>query len=91
MAAGSSTMSTWLRDVALAAVDAPPIADALVDDSPTPTEIRQQERADAWAAQVENIRVLLRELDRQGYDGKYITAGQVAHYFDIDPAVELAD
>ena len=86
-AASSRNLSSWLRELALVAVDdetvLPPLPD--VDGEPTPGERRQQARAAEVTAQIEAVVGYL--FDAVQRDDKFITAGQVAHHLNIDPAV----
>ena len=74
-AASSRTLSSWLRVLALDAVDG----------EPTPGERRQQARAAEVTAQIEAVVGYL--FDAVQRDDKFITPGQVAHHLNIDPAV----
>ena len=82
-AASSRSLSSWLRMLALDAVDdgtvLPPQPD--VDDEPTPGEHRQQTRA----AELEAVVGYLFDAVQRG--DKFITPGRVAHHLNIDPAV----
>ena len=86
-AASSRNLSSWLRELALVAVDdgtvLPPLPD--VDGEPTPGERRQQARAAEVTAQLEAVIAYLFGAVERG--DKFITPGQVAHHLNIDPAV----
>ena len=86
-AASSRTLSSWLRVLALDAVDAGTVLAPLpdVDGEPTPGERRQQARAAERAAELEAVVGYLFDAVQRG--DKFITPGQVAHHLNIDPTV----
>ena len=90
-AASSRTLSSWLRALALDAVDAgtvlPPLPD--VDGGPTPGERRQQARAAERAAEVTaQLEAVVGYLfDAVESSAEFITPGRVAHHLNIDPTV----